>query len=110
MMAYRRSPSDVVADRAWPGFVEKNRALFDNAGLPLLAARSAAHLADLLTHGIFDHHADPTHFSTDSLSDAQYRSLLSLATRYFEAGYGWFTPMALSTRDQKRLERRFGTR
>ena len=109
-MNYRKSAPDATWKRAWRSFVAKNGGLFDAAGLPLLARETAEHLGDLLTHGIFDHHADPSGFSTDSLSEDQYRAVVSLATNYFAAGFPWSTPMALRQRDQNRLQKRFGTR
>ena len=109
-MNYRKSATDVTRERAWRGFVDKNGDLFAAAGLPLLARETAEHLGDLLMHGVFDHHADPSSFTTDSLSENQYRALVTLATNYFSAGFEWSTPMALRLRDQKRLTKRFGTR
>ena len=109
-MNYHRSAADVTRERAWHTFVGKNEDLFDEAGLPLLARETAEHLSDLLMHGIFDHHEDPSTFRTDSLSENQYRALVNLATKYFSAGFAWSTPMALRLRDQKRLQKRFGTR
>ena len=106
-MSYRRGAGQVDADRAWSRFVDEHRDLVAAAGLPALAVESSAHFDDLLMHGHFDHHSDPTSFTTDSLADPQYRALVELVENYFAAGFGWYTPMALRPADLQRLQARF---
>ncbi|MGH7586902.1 MAG: hypothetical protein ACREMH_11695 [Gemmatimonadales bacterium] len=60
-------------------------------------------------HGRFRHHADPSGFTIDSLTDDQYTALVELVESYFLAGYEYFTPTALKVGDQSRLAGRFGS-
>ena len=107
-MGFRRSRDRARATREWAGFVAANRDRFDAAGLPLLATVSIAHWDDLLTHGRFDHHADPAHFEVCNLTHEQYTVLVDLTESYFAAGYEHFPPGALQVEDQDRLRSRFG--
>ena len=84
-----------------------NRARFQTAGLPVLAAQSVAHWDDLLQHGHFAYHPDPSHFRVDQLTTEQYAALVGLVESYFVVGYEYFTPVALKIEDQVRLNGRF---
>ena len=107
-MTYRRSSRGVAAARAWADFVSANATRFEQASLPALAAKSVDHWDDLLAHGRFEHHEDPTRFTSASLTDDQYAALVGLVESYFLAGYEYFSPMALRVVDQQRLAARFG--
>ena len=107
-MSFRQSPEQVRAAREWAGFVAANRACLLAAGLPPLATQSVAHWDDLLLHGHFAQHQDPSHFSIGSLSPEQYAAFVDLAESYFLVGYEYFTPTALRVEDQERLTSRFG--
>jgi hypothetical protein len=107
-MTYLRSSSRAAAARAWADFASANAARFEQAGLPALAASSVAHWDDLLAHGRFEHHEDPTRFTRASLTDDQYAVFVGLVESYFLAGYEYFTPRALKIGDQQRLAARFG--
>ncbi len=107
-MGFRRSSEQVRAERAWAAFVAANLTRFRAAGLPLLATQSVKHWDDLLMHGHFDHHEDPSHFAVRSLTGEQYAVFVYLVESYFVAGYEYFAPMALKTEDQGRLGSRFG--
>ena len=107
-MGFRRSYDRTNATREWAGFVAANRERFDAAGLPSLATVSIGHWDDLLTHGRFDHHADPAHFEIRNLTPDQYAVLVDLTESYFAAGYEYFTPGALKREDQDRPRSRFG--
>jgi hypothetical protein len=78
------------------------------AGLPPLATQTVAHWDDLLMHGHFKNHPDPSHFAIGSLTDDQYTVLVDLVASYFLAGYEYFPPTALKVEDQGRLTSRFG--
>jgi hypothetical protein len=106
-MSFRRSREQMRAEREWVGFVAANRKRLQAAGLPLLATQSVAHWDDLLMHGHFDHHEDPSHFLIGSLTDDQYNVLVGLVESYFLAGYEYFRPIALKIEDQSRLSSRF---
>ncbi len=93
--------------RLWSRFADQQRDRAAAAGLPSLALESPAHFADLLMHGYFDHHADPSRFAVDNLSETQYQELVVLAESYFASGESWFAPMALKDPDRQRLQARF---
>jgi hypothetical protein len=78
------------------------------AGLPMLASQSVGHWDDLLLHGRFHHHDDPSHFEIGTLPDSQYTAFVDLVESYFVAGYEYFTPTGLRPEDQRRLSTRFG--
>lgn len=105
----RRSPDQQRAEREWNGFVDANRERLQAAGLPRLATQSPSHWDDLLMHGRFEHHADPSSFAIGRLTDQQYRVLVDLVESYFLAGYEYFTPNALKVEDRSRLASRFGS-
>ena len=107
-MSLRRSSEQSRAERGWAGFVAANLARVQAAGLPLLATQSVEHWDDLLLHGRFDHHADPSRFEIGRLTDNQYTVFVDLVESYFLAGYEYFTPAALTIEDQGRLGSRFG--
>ena len=107
-MGTRRSPRQARAARDWAAFVAANVTRFQAAGLPVLASRSVGHWDDLLLHGRFAHHADPTAFELGTLRADQYATLVDLAESYFAAGYEYFTPTGLKPEDRDRLGGRFG--
>ena len=106
-MGFRRSRGQARAEREWTAFVAANLERLQVAGLPLLAIESVEHWDDLLMHGHFDHHEDPSHFEIESLTDPQYTMLVDLVESYFLAGYEYFPPVALKIEDQDRLRSRF---
>ena len=77
------------------------------AGLPPLATQSVSHWDDLLVHGRFTPHAEPSAFVIDGLTDEQYNVFVDLVESYFMAGYEYFVPTALKLEDQHRLASRF---
>jgi hypothetical protein len=106
-MGFRRSPRQREATHGWTAFVAANVARFRAAGLPPLASRSVIHWDDLLLHGRFNHHEDPSHFNIASLTGEQYTVFADLVESYFLAGYEYFIPTALREGDRDRLGRRF---
>jgi hypothetical protein len=106
-MSFRRSPEQTRAESGWAGFVAANRARLQAAGLPLFATQSVAHWDDLLMHGHFAHHEDPSHFSISNLSADQYTVFVDVVESYFLGGYEYFAPTALKVEDQVRLTSRF---
>jgi hypothetical protein len=107
-MSFRRSPEQARAKRDWAGFVAANLNRLQAADLPPLATQSVGHWDDLLMHGHFAHHKDPSHFEICSLTDDQYTVFVDLVESYFLAGYEYFAPNAMKIEDQGRLSRRFG--
>ena len=105
----RRSPEHERAEQEWTGFVAANLKRFQAAGLPLLATQSVSYWDDLLMHGHFKHHADPSSFAIASLRDEHYTVFVDLIESYFLAGYEYFPPTALKLEDQRRLTSRFGS-
>ena len=106
-MSHRQSPEKARAEREWAKFVAANLRRFAAAGLPTLATETVGHWDELLMHGCFDHHADPTQFKIHDLTDEQYAELVDLVESYFLAGYEYFRPVALKVEDQSRLECQF---
>lgn len=104
----RHSPEQIRAEREWTGFVAANEKQLQAVGLPRLASQSIEHWDDLLRHGHFKYHPDPSHFAIGSLTDDQYAVFVDLVESYFLGGYEFFTPGALRPEDQSRLTRRFG--
>jgi hypothetical protein len=107
-MSPRRSLERTRAEREWTRFVAANVKRLQASGLPRLATQSVAHWDDLLRHGHFKYHPDPTHFAIGSLTDDQYTVFVDLVESYFLAGYEYFTPTPLRLKDQSRLTSRFG--
>jgi hypothetical protein len=107
-MGYRRSPEKVKSARGWRAFVDRNQALIEAAGLPLIVIESVDHWEDFLMHGYLDHHDDPAGFSVDQISERQYNALVQLVESYFVSGYDYFTPIALRYKDQLRMYDKFG--
>src|SRR5262245_28851447 len=107
-MSVRRSPDQERAEGEWARFVAANLKRIDAAGLPRLATHSVSHWDDLLLHGHFKHHADPSSFAIGSLREDQYTAFVHLVESYFLAGYEYFTPTALKLEDRRRLASRFG--
>ena len=107
-MSYRRTPSDRAATQQWAEFCAHNESLIQTASLPPSVTDTEDRWSDFLMHGWVDHHDDPYHFSVEQLAGSGYAALLQLATRYFEAGYPYFTPISLQPEDQRRLAERFG--
>ena len=105
-MGYRRSPDRVAAERDWRRFVERNDAVIAAAGLPPLATASVSEWDDFLTHGYLA--GDPGGFSVEHLSPPEYASLVEFVANYFDAGYEFYTPIALRSEDQAALRARFG--
>ena len=103
----RHSPERKRAGRDWTGFVAGNLQRLEAAGLPRLATQSVSHWDDLLMHGHFKHHADPSSFAIGSLTDEQYSVFVDLVESYFLEGYEYFTPTALKLEDRSRLASRF---
>jgi len=106
-MTYRKSPQKTAATRTWQSFVTSNAPLFEAAAIPPVVHSSIDHFDDFLSHGHLDHHEDPSNFRVDSLDARQYEALVMLTESYFDAGYEWFTPLALRPADQDRLRHRF---
>src|ERR1051325_8188996 len=104
-MGYRRSPDAARAVQAWRGFVARNGALVDSAGLPRAVVDSVRTWDDVLVHGCLV--ADPQQFDLHHLATAQYDALVQLAENYFAAGDEFFAPVALRPADQRALRSRF---
>jgi hypothetical protein len=105
-VGYRRSPDRIAASKDWQRFVHSHSSLVDAACLPPAATARIEDWDDFLTHGYLAE--DPGGFSVDQLGLDAYRALAELVGRYFEAGYEFYTPMALNENDQERLRARFG--
>jgi hypothetical protein len=106
-MGSRRSPEKVKSTRDWRAFVAHNQAIIEAAGLSLIVMESVDHWDDFLSHGILDHHDDPTSFSVDRINEPQYKALVQLVESYFGSGYDYFTPIALRYKDQLRMYDKF---
>ncbi len=107
-MSFRGTPEQIQAERNWAAFVAANLERLQAAGLPELATVSVEHWDDLLMHGHLEYHHDPAHFEVGALTEDQYAVFVDLVESYFVGGYEYFTPGALKTEDQARLDSRFG--
>jgi hypothetical protein len=74
-------------NRKWRTFYEAEKDLIEEIGLPGPTIDTWDRFADLLMHGIIDHHEDPTHFNLDDLSPEKLKLFRVLVVRYFEAGF-----------------------
>jgi hypothetical protein len=83
-MSFRQSNE---TNRRWNAFYRANKELIEEIGLPGPTVDTWDRFADLLMHGIIDHHDDPTHFDLDQLSRAKRKLFRLLVYRYFEAGF-----------------------
>jgi mannose-1-phosphate guanylyltransferase len=109
-MSYRRKKEEAEANKKWEAFIAENQALISKIGLPEIVIQTQQHWTDFLMHGYLDHHDEPTNFSVDELDKRRHKPLKELAIRYFEAGYSYFTPMALLLDDQQEMSERFEKR
>ena len=108
-MGYRKTKETVEAARNWSKFVARNKRFIEAAGLPQVVTESISTWDDFLMHGYLDHHDEPSRFTVDQLSDAQYAALVQAVDSYFVNGYEYFTPKALREEDQQVFEMRFRT-
>ena len=106
-MTHRGSPRQTAAKREWDRFVKRNGPVITATGLPAACFSSVDHFDDFLSHGRLEHHLDASRTTVESLNADQYLALTTLTESYFEAGYEWFTPLALRPADQDRLRKRF---
>jgi hypothetical protein len=74
-------------NRRWNSFYQANKELIEEIGLPGPTVDKWDRFADLLMHGIIDHHDGPIHFNLDELSAAKLSLFRLLVYRYFEAGF-----------------------
>jgi hypothetical protein len=72
--------------RKWGAFYAAQKDLIEAIGLTGPTVATWDRFADLLMHGIIDHHDDPTHFNIDELRPEQLKLFRVLVDRYFEAG------------------------
>jgi hypothetical protein len=74
-------------NRKWNIFYQANKELIEKIGLPGPTVDTWGRFADLLMHGIIDHHDDPTHFDLNDLSPEKLKLFRMLVDRYFEDGF-----------------------
>jgi len=106
-MGYRRSKTQIKAERDWVTFVIANRKVIEMAELPSVVTESIELWDDFLMHGCVDQNRCETGYDVDRLSDKQYTALLQLIDSYFARGYEYFTPAVLRATDLQRLEMRY---
>src|SRR5579884_2634053 len=106
-MSYRKTKTATQSKKSWKQFIANNNELILKTGLPEIVLQTEEHWDDFLMHGYLDHHNDPFHFNIDKLDKSEYQSLKELVAKYFEAGYLYYTPIALSAADQQQLAARF---
>jgi hypothetical protein len=91
-MAYRKQKPDVKEVQRQKGWIEANREILANLGLPPIVRLDFAHWSDFLENGCLDHHEDSTGFSVDQLTTAQVAGL----RRFLESEYSTdYTPPLL---------------
>jgi hypothetical protein len=73
--------------RKWDAFYQANIELIERIGLPGPTIDTWDRFADLLMHGIIDHHDDWSGFNTDKLSPEKRELFKELVDRYLEAGF-----------------------
>jgi hypothetical protein len=73
--------------RKWDAFYQANKELIEEIGLPGPTVDTWDRFADLLMHGVIDHHDDPSHFNLDGLPLSKRKLFRVLIERYFEAGF-----------------------
>ena len=103
-MNFRRSTEQAEAANRWKAFVATHHGLVRTTGLPQLVFDSEAIFIDLLMHGYLDHHEDPYGVRIAELPPLGYNALRDLAERYFADGFGWFSPIGLTTETRTRYE------
>lgn len=92
----------------WAEFRARHEELFRAAGLPPSVTETEDRWVDFLRDGRLDHHSGSAPAEPRDPGPGAYEALLQLATRYFEEGGLFLTPMALRPDDQRRLADRFG--
>jgi hypothetical protein len=107
-MGFRRSPDRIAANREWQRFLGRNGRLIAASGLAPAAVADITAFDHFLMHGVLA--GDPSGETVDTLTPAQYQSLVELAGNYFAAGYEFYVPAALNAADQAALRARFGAR
>lgn len=107
IVGFRRSPDRIAAARNWQRFVENNAHVISAAAVPPAATACIENWNDFLTHGYLA--GDPGQFTVDQLAPLGYQSLVELVSNYFNAGYEFYAPMALSAEDRAALSARFAS-
>lgn len=86
-MSFRRNKTAARRSHAWRTFLQANRTLLQESGVPISLRESRELFEDLLMHGCIDHHPDPTDFLVGQLSARQREALTQVIVRYLQAGF-----------------------
>jgi len=86
-MAFRRDKQAALEKRRWEDFIDANRRLFEQSGIPQAVYQSQEWFDDFLMHGYIDHHPYPTDFTVDSLNPRETATLKQIVLAYIKAGF-----------------------
>ena len=82
----------------WKKFKQEQSKLIAVSGLPLDYIEKENIWIDFLMHGYIDHHKDSVGFSIDDMTKNENYNFKKLIDIYFESGFEFFIPMALTRR------------
>ena len=89
----------------WKKFKQEQSSLIESSGLPLDYTQKESIWIDFLMHGYIDHHKDEIGYSVDSMNKREYENFKELINKYFESGFEYFVPMALSNLKEQNVLR-----
>src|SRR5262245_16232361 len=83
-MGFRRTKQQAHESHEWQRFLQENRELLSEAGVPVSVSENQDAFVYLLMHG----YAPSAKFDVDSLDEYQKDLLASVVVQYLQAGFG----------------------
>jgi hypothetical protein len=105
-MGFRRSKREVAGLRKWKQFIIEHFLLTQEIDLPTEIIEDEYNWTDILAYG-YPESARTGSFYVKDLNPELYQKFLSLVEKYFEAGFAYIEPFALTEPDRTRLRQRF---
>jgi hypothetical protein len=112
-MGYRRKKDDVNEQRKWSKFINENKYLINEIGIPNQIMEAHENWEIFLVHGYLEFPNVDIPFNIDTLKKNElekYELLKKLIKKYFQYGYSYFEINAiLDEVDLKEFNRLFNT-
>lgn len=89
----------------WKKFKQEQSSLIESSGLPLDYTQKESIWIDFLMHGYIDHHKDEIGYTVEEMAKNEYENFKKLIDKYFQSGFDYFIPMALSNLEEQNVIR-----
>src|SRR4051812_28855154 len=113
-MGYRRTKKNISEHRKWKKFIDENKYLINNIGIPNQIIETLENWEIFLVHGYLETQNVEVPFDTDSIKKndiEKYELLKTLIKRYFQYGYSYFeVNQILNAPDLKEFNELFKTK